>query len=89
MFLTFGFILMYSVLNKLSEYMYFSILKKNITLHTFVTWFKIAETFQHIVNQKLETFTRKPQFAFYVWMNQFGQFHWSMQFFCPLNLNNH
>ena len=37
MFLTFGFILMYSVLNKLSEYMYFSILKKNITLHTFVT----------------------------------------------------
>ena len=37
MFLTFGFILIYSVLNKLSEYMYFSILKKNITLHTFVT----------------------------------------------------
>ena len=42
------FILINSVLNKLSEYIYFYI-SKTITLYTFVTYFKIVENLQCIL----------------------------------------
>ena len=42
------FVLIYSVLNKLSKYVYFYI-SKNITSYTFLPIFKIVESFQYIL----------------------------------------